>query len=525
MASFSHLMMTLGLDAKPFERALTSVKAQVNDLSTEKWSDFKKAFSVDRIAAGIKTMSEQMVELRRNAEDVGSSIGFLYTLQSLSKKFGGQAEDANAAMMKLAEAIGYARTEGGSAEEKFTRFGISLYDLNGNARDTEDVFKQIAEAYKNSSDAATKAALAFEFFGKTGRNINNVLGEGRQGLESYRKTLLGIDFGKTSGDVNAIADTFITLKGVFSSLSDFGARIIGRWISGIAAIAGFFGALSSGVGPAKAFQQMLDDWENRDKTGDKAVGSKQSDEQLRNAKNATQIAKQEREDKAKIAEIEEQIAKSKRDSSAISDDAKLAAFKEELMLQEEALDATKTGREQAEQRLKIEGARVKVLEQERKMKKDEEERARRLVELDAEREAKIIEFRQRRAAFEKSETERQRDVQEAKESRFKFSLEELSQSNAGAFRGQTRADILAAQDVRRLEQRAQWQNLFGTREERDRLQAMADQRRQQIGLLRADERYPFRAIEKANESAAESLKFLEAEAKALGIKFRPVMGK
>ena len=101
----------------------------------------------------------------------------------------------------------------------------------------------------------------------------------------------------------------------------------------------------------------------------------------------------------------------------------------------------------------------------------------------------------------------------------------LFRSNAGAFRGQTRADILAAQDVRRLEQRAQWQNLFGTREERDRLQAMADQRRQQIGLLRADERYPFRAIEKANASAAESLKFLEAEAKSLGIKMQPVMGK
>ena len=524
MASNDHLMMTLGLDAKPFERAITSVKAQVNDLATEKWSDFKKAFSVAAIAAGIKTMSEQMVELRRNAEDVGSSIGFLYTLQSLSKKFGGQAEDANAAMMKLAEAMGSARTEGGAAEEKFTRFGISLYDLNGNANDTEEVFKQISDAYRNSTDAATKAALAFEFFGKTGRNINNVLGEGRQGLEEYRKTLLGIDVGLEAGDINAIADAYQNLKGVLSGVGDALKAFTGRTIDGLGAIGRLAGALSSGMSPLAAWNQEMDFWQNRNKTGEDSVGSKQSDEPLRNAKNAAQLAKQERDDKAKIAEIEEKIAKSKRDSASVGDAQKLASLKEQLAL-EENLNLIGSAKEMAEQRLKIEEARVKVLEQERKMKKDEEDRARRLVELDAEREEKIIDFLQRRAAFEKSETERQRDIREAKESRFKFSLEELANANAGAFRGQTRSDILAAQDVRRLEQRAQWQNLFGTREERDRLQAMADQRRQQIGLLRADERYPFRAIEKANASAAESLKFLEAEAKSLGIKMQPVMGK
>ena len=338
------------------------------------------------------------------------------------------------------------------------------------------------------------------------------------------KTLLGIDVGLEAGDINAIADAYQNLKGVLSGVGDALKAFTGRTIDGLGAIGRLAGALSSGMSPLAAWNQEMDFWQNRNKTGEDSVGSKQSDEQLRNAKNAAQLAKQERDDKAKIAEIEEKIAKSKRDSASVGDAQKLASLKEQLAL-EENLNLIGSAKEMAEQRLKIEEARVKVLEQERKMKKDEEDRARRLVELDAEREEKIIDFLQRRAAFEKSETERQRDIREAKESRFKFSLEELANANAGAFRGQTRSDILAAQDVRRLEQRAQWQNLFGTREERDRLQAMADQRRQQIGLLRADERYPFRAIEKANASAAESLKFLEAEAKSLGIKMQPVMGK
>jgi hypothetical protein len=116
-------------------------------------------------------------------------------------------------------------------------------------------------------------------------------------------------------------------------------------------------------------------------------------------------------------------------------------------------------------------------------------------------------------------------MQEAKEARFKFSLQELAEADPRRFRGQTRQDILGAQEVQRLEKQAQWQNLFGTKEQRDKLQAMADQRRQQIGLLKTDEKFPFRDLEKSGSESAVALKTLLKYANEKGIPMKPLMGK
>ncbi len=498
MAS-EEISFKLGLDAKAFQRGLTGIKAQLNDLGTEKWGQFKQMFTVGAMVAGLRELGESMVALRRNAEDVGVSTDFLQSIEKMSVQFGGTAEAGRGALIKLAEAMGTARTEGGAAAEKFARFGISLYDTNGAARTTEEVFKAIADAYKNSSDAATKAALAFEFFGRTGRDINNILGEGADGLDAYAAKMQ--QFGAVStASVNAIADAWLNLKQTGSGVGGWLSEMVGRATQGVAFTFANLGALSAGASSRDALNIAAGtSGIVGGSPASRAAGQQATDQAIRDAKT--------------LKQAREELLKIERQLTDATDDDRLRTLKQEALAIEEQITGDKSALETT--KLKVELAK-KSLEI-RKAEEGIQEKQRRL---DAERVAMMDKLRDAQSRVIAAAM----NLSDAKSGRFKFSLQELAEADPRNFRGGTRQDILAAQEVQRLERMAKWQNLYGTAVERDRLQSLADERRKQIGLLKADEKSPFKALEEALKESAKSLKTLEDQANGKGIKVLPRMG-
>jgi len=489
----------LGLDAKAFQRGVTSVKSQLNGLATEKWSDFKKALSLGAAVEGVRRLGEAMLELRRRSEDIGASTDFLQAFDMLAVKFGGSAETANVALLKLTETIGQARTEGGTAAEKFARFGIALYDANGNARNTEEIFKAIANAYQKSADAGTKAALAFEFFGKTGREVNNILGEGAAGIDAYTEKMKSLGLVASAANVNALADAWSNLK---ANITGAGANLAGLAVRFASLPFAMAGALSTGKNLSDALSDV--DEAMRGGDGGQSRGTEAADRAMREAAELK-----------KMEEITERIAKIRRDSAATTEDEQIENLKLEVSLARDAMQAEDDRVKRAEKLLKLEEAKAKLASVERKRDDDaaKEEAAEHIAKMD-----RLVELQAAQAKSRQS-------MAEAKEARFKFSLQELAEADPRRFRGQTRQDILGAQEVQRLEKQAQWQNLFGTKEQRDKLQAMADQRRQQIGLLKTDEKFPFRDLEKSGSESAEALKTLLKYANEKGIPMKPLMGK
>lgn len=496
------ISLKLGLDAKGFQRGITSIKSQVNDLATEKWSAFKKALSIGAAVEGVRRLGEAMLELRRRSEDIGASTDFLQSFDMMAVKFGGSAETANNALLKLTETIGQARTEGGAAEEKFKRFGIALYDVNGQSRTTEEVFKAIADAYKNSSDAATKAALAFEFFGKTGRDVNNILGEGSAGIDAYTEKMKSLGLVASAANVNAVADAWNNLK---ANIAGASATLTGSLIRFLSLPFSFSGALSGGAGISGAL----------DIADELSSGSGQTER----GNEAQDRARREADELEKIEDINQRIAKVRRDAAATTEDETIANLRLEVDLARDAMQAEDERVKRAEKLLKLEEAKAKLGEAERK-RDVEAAKAK-----DREREAEVQDHIAKMDRLAELMGQQRDQRQQAVESRFRFSLQELAEANPNQFRGNVRRDIFGAREVQRLEQQARWQNLFGTEAERDRLQAMADERRQQIGLLRSDEKYQFRELEKSGSESAEALKTLTRYAKENGIPVKPVMGR
>lgn len=587
----SRLDIKMGMDTTAVQRGLTSVKAQIDGFAKEKFAGFKEMFGVGAALAGMKVLGDKMIELRRRSEDIGASTDFLQSLEMLSVKFGGTADSANGALLKLTEVIGQARTEGGAAEEKFKRFGVSLYDVNGQARNTEEIFKEIADAYKNSSDASTKAALALEFFGKTGRDINNILGEGKTGIDAYTQSMKSIGLIAGEANVNALADAWTNLK---ANIGGAAATILGTLARAAEVYYRFLGALSAGAGIKGALKIAVEEPDNK---ADR--GNREGDDARRREANAKAIedlqkarsnsAAAQMTDEQKLVQVEKQrveIEAKMREQSAGSAefiklenelllkgyearklqldiaarlveqekmgqqlDAAKAEFKVlevakqelELKLQIAALnegDPRRAGmekelvglvRERAnlergakELELKQMQARKREIDEEIKglgfgddaklaRQKKQEDRDKAILEIA--KKAKEIEedkldvLRKQGDAQERATRARQ-TLTEAKESRFKFTLEELAAADPRRFRGGVRESVMGARDVQRLEALAMQANLRNDPKERDRLQELADKRRESLGFLKKEERFPFQDLKMDARKSAEELQAL-----------------
>lgn len=484
----------LGLDGTAFKRGVTSAKADLKRFTAETAQSWRQAFSVGAAVAGLKVLGDKMLELRRSAEDLGVSTDFLQSIGRMAVKFGGQSEDANNALIKLAETIGQARTEGGAAEEKFTRFGVSLYDINGQAKTTEEIFKDIANRYRGASDAATKAALAFEFFGKTGRNINNILGEGADGIDSYTAQMQKFWLIASPENVNALADAWSRLK---TNVSGFAANVLGSAASGLEFSFGLLGALSSGANVRDALNAATE-----------AAGFSGR----QNAERATQEADQKErlvKEAQKLSEIEEKIAKTGKEALIETDEQRLAFLKDEVQAARDAMQAETDRVKRAEKRLELEKAQVKVQEQQKKIAADAA--------------ALQMERMDRMGAL----LEQRKTAQETIADRTRFSMEELAGANLrGVSDPALRSDILKARQVRELTGRAEQLRLSGragSLQQAAELFTKADQIRQGITSLRSEDRLT--SMDRNIAEVNEGIKAFNNLASETGFIVRPLMSK
>ena len=560
----------LGLDAKAFQRGLTSVRSQVASFGSDMKTKLLGAFAVGAIVERIASVGKQMEELRRNAEDQGVSTTFLQSLERMAVKFGASSEDAGAALTKLNVKIGDARDPSSAAAKSFDLFGIALNDATGMARTSEDVFKSLADKYATLPDASAKASFAMEFFGRTGLKINNILAEGSVGIEAYAKSMEALGQIQSERKVDALADAWLAVKGGVAAVGGVVSSVMGVMASSFGVVVKFFGAVFGGARSVKDIMAAI--------RGGKVAPSKTDPKDSPEYKRAEESSLLKLAEAAKKYRDElDKLTVSKRDAwksfVAAGESVQVAAMvvaetKQSLRVEntpegparvaeQKKLDDMISEREAKEERFSA--TRIGVLESEEQelirqynTATDTLEIKRLQVEMDkkgaeilkekadllkqeganlaakAQRERVALDLAKQRVKAEKeargAESKAVANLAAAKSERFKFSLQELAEANPRNFRGAARQDILGAQQVQRLEAQAQWQNLFGTEKERDRLQSMADQRRQQIGLLRADERFPFKALEEAQRDSAKSLRELNAAAQGAGIPVIPKLG-
>lgn len=143
------------------------------------------------LGAGVAIASAGLLALTKNSisagaalddltQKTGISVEALSGLQYAAKLEG--VEDLEGSLAKFAKTLEASVNPTSAEAEALAALGVSARDSAGKLRPTEQILLDVAEAFAESEDSATKAVIAQALFGKSGAALIPFLNRGREGL-------------------------------------------------------------------------------------------------------------------------------------------------------------------------------------------------------------------------------------------------------------------------------------------------------------------------------------------------------
>lgn len=172
-------------DTKRATKELARLKKEAEDLGAKIGIGVTAAAGA--LAYLVKSTIDAADEQSKLAQKTGISVEALSGLQYASDLAGVSTEDMATSIAKLSKNM--AEAAAGSKEQAaaFAAIGVSVKDANGKLRSAEDVLADIADRFASYEDGAAKAALAQEFFGKSGTKLIPLLNGGAAGLRAMQE--------------------------------------------------------------------------------------------------------------------------------------------------------------------------------------------------------------------------------------------------------------------------------------------------------------------------------------------------
>lgn len=175
------------------EKSLESYQKQLDNMPTkldavgaaaQKVADKTKALSTAAAGLGAAMLGNAYKaalnadELNTLARNTGLSVEELQKMQYASDLVDVSVDQMTGAMKKLVKQMG-------SGSDVFDTLGVSIYDANGNLRDSTEVFYESLEALSKVSNETERDTLAMELFGKSAMDLSGIIDDGGQALKEY----------------------------------------------------------------------------------------------------------------------------------------------------------------------------------------------------------------------------------------------------------------------------------------------------------------------------------------------------
>ncbi len=234
------------------------------------------------IALGKKSF-ESMDAIQKTADRIGMNAQMLQALQFGAVESGTEIEKLRIGMEKFTKNLGDSAMGMGVAKPILEKYGISLRNAAGELKQTDEILMEVVKALGNTDSALEKNSVLMALFGRTGAQLNALLGQGIEVLDEVieRYDRLGLAISKTTLDAvakandkwqefisigRAVRDQFFgALAPVFTSLIGLmqgmlvkflegknGAEKFGQEIAG-----NFVGYLVSGIEAAQRFGNAI----------------------------------------------------------------------------------------------------------------------------------------------------------------------------------------------------------------------------------------------------------------------------
>jgi len=181
--------------------------------------------------AGITAIGTEFVNASKEAAAYGDTIDKMSQKVGMSAQAyqewdyvmqisGTEMSSMTTGLKTLTNKLDDAKNGSSSAQEMFKRLGLSMEDLEGMSR--EQVFDATIKAFQGMEDSAERAALANDFFGKSGQNLAplfNTTAEETERLKQEVRDLGGVMSDDAVKNSAAFQDQLTALQTAFSGIS------------------------------------------------------------------------------------------------------------------------------------------------------------------------------------------------------------------------------------------------------------------------------------------------------------------
>jgi len=196
-------------------------------------------------AAALRSSLKIVSDLGELGEQAGVSAGQLFALTLAGNANNLSSEQLQGNIEKLTRKIGEAARGTTDAVATFDGLGIAILNVDGTARPTIEILKQVANVIQGTSDAATQARIAFDVFGKAGQKMIPLLAKGAKGIDEALGSV-------KVKDVNELSQEFDQLFDKAADNSKRFAMEIAKVVSEIRKLAGDKALLSAVLGGSGA---------------------------------------------------------------------------------------------------------------------------------------------------------------------------------------------------------------------------------------------------------------------------------
>lgn len=197
------LRVNLGLNSGSFRSGLQKSGKGLADFTAKAAIGFA---ALTAAAAGafraISKSAESADEMIKASRATGIYVQELSRLRYGAELSGSSFEDLQKVILAMSKTVGQSLAGmNNEATKAFKTLDISLTDVNGNARKTEEILKDVADRFSKMPDGVEKTSLAIAALGRRGPDLISFLNEGREGMDrlGVEAERLGLVFDTQTG--------------------------------------------------------------------------------------------------------------------------------------------------------------------------------------------------------------------------------------------------------------------------------------------------------------------------------------
>lgn len=214
------------------------------DKQIGKISNGLKKIGIGAIAAGagLAVLTKSAInandELSKLSTKLGISTEDLSALKFAADFSGTSLAGLDGALSALTRRFNnFDKTGGGAAKDSMIELGIATRDTDGNLRNINDVFLEIAEKVSKMEAGIRKTAIVQDLFSKSQAKIIPLLNEGAEGLEAFKKEAesLGLILSQKTAKASEAFNDKLDLMG--KSATSLGAKLAEKLLPALNSLA------------------------------------------------------------------------------------------------------------------------------------------------------------------------------------------------------------------------------------------------------------------------------------------------